>query len=109
MNFERVLIVDEDDYTAHLQSHINEHGFHMMFIHVDVTSKWTKELKKTMQAHFKRLSREMQEPLFTNCKVDDEKHKKWLEMFNFEPQHLVQNPETSDVYILYKHNSIGVH
>ena len=47
----------------------------------------------------------MDTPMYANCKVNDEKHKKFLKMFDFKPQILVQEPNSSDVYILYKHTS----
>ena len=109
MVFERIPVVDGDDYTIKLQPHITDDGFHMMFIHCDVRSKWTKALKKDLQFTFKELSKQMETPLFANCEVNDEKHKKFLKMFNFQPQSLVQNPKTSELYILYKHLSLGVH
>lgn len=109
MTFERVPVVVGDDYIIKLQPHISEDGIHMMFIHCDVTSKWTKSIKEELQFTFKELSKQMETPLYANCEVDDHKHQKFLKMFDFKPQSLVQNPQTLDVCILYKHNSLGVH
>tara|TARA_A100001015_G_scaffold290196_1_gene362913 strand:+ start:2983 stop:3330 length:348 start_codon:yes stop_codon:yes gene_type:complete len=109
MQFDRIPVVDTDDYNIELQPHINEDGFHMVFIHCDVTSTWTKSLKRELKQTFKELSSQMDTPMYANCEVNDEKHKKFLKMFDFKPQFLVQEPDSSDVYILYKHNSIGVH
>ena len=109
MLFDRIPVVDTDDYNIELQPHIDEDGFHMVFIHCDVNSTWTKSLKEELKQTFKELSSQMDTPMYANCEVDDEKHQKFLKMFDFKPQTLVQEPDSSDVYILYKHISIGVH
>ena len=107
MIFERVPVVVEDDYTIKLQPHISEDGIHMMFVHCDVTSKWTKSIKKKLQFTFKELAKKMKTPLYANCKADDHKHQKFIKMFGFKHQSLVQNPQSLDVCILYKHNALG--
>ncbi len=107
--FERVPVVVEDDYIIKLQPHISEEGTHMMFIHCDVTSKWTKLIKEDLKFKFKKLAKKMKTPLYANCKVDDYEHQKFLKMFDFKPQSLVQSPQSMDVCILYKHNALGVH
>lgn len=53
------------------------------FIHCDVTTKWSKEVKNKLKVAFELLTNEYGKELYALHTPTDKKHEKFLKMFDF--------------------------
>jgi hypothetical protein len=71
----KVPVVTTKDFIIYLENYQDN-----IFIHCDVTSKWTKTVKKDLTKAFNKLNKK---ELFALHEQSDKKHKKFLKLFNF--------------------------
>jgi hypothetical protein len=88
-------VVNREHYIIYLEKH--EENF---FIHCDVLTKWTKEVKKELQKDFKILTENWDKDLFALHTPSDFKHKKFLKMFGFTFLRSVKGIDNND-YDIY--------
>lgn len=74
----KVPVISTNNFILYLED--NE-GF--VFIHCDVLTKWTKDVKKELQKAFQVLTAEWNKELFALHNPKDKKHKKFLNLFKF--------------------------
>ena len=69
----------------------------MTFVHCDILTNWTKDIKRQLEADFSWLIKSRQQPLY--CLRHNKKQEKFIKMFGF--QFSYEMPEHGiDVYIL---------
>ena len=71
----KVPVVTTKDFIIYLEDYQDN-----TFIHCDVTSKWTKTVKKDLTEAFNKLDKKK---LLALHKQSDKKHRKFLKLFNF--------------------------
>ena len=54
-----------------------------LFIHCDILSKWSKEVKQNLKNWFTRLTKECGKELYALHTPEDKKHEKFLRIFDF--------------------------
>jgi len=74
----KIPVITTDNFILYLEK---DHGF--TFIHCDILTKWTKEVKKQLFASFKTLTTQYEQPLYALHTKEDKKHEKFLKMFEF--------------------------
>lgn len=89
-------VVETEDFTIYLE---DVDGY--IFIHCDVFSKWSKEVKKKLQWWFNRLTETHNKELFALHSPEDTKHEKFLKMFGFEYLRSIVGTDDNnyDIYI----------
>lgn len=89
-------VVNRQDYIIYLE---DDNG--VVFIHCDVLTKWTKEVKKNLLVDFKLLTEMWNSDLFALHQPQDKKHKKFLKMFGFNYFESIKGLDNNDydVYI----------
>lgn len=73
----------------------------LTFIHCDVLTKWTKEVKKSLQQWFDVLTKEYGKELYALHSPDDKKHEKFLKLFSFDYVNSIEGTDKNiyDVYV----------
>lgn len=74
----KVPVVVTDDFILYLE---DDNGF--TFIHCDVLTKWTREVKNKLTKKFNKLVLDYGQPLYALHNKEDKKHEKFLKMFGF--------------------------
>jgi hypothetical protein len=75
----KIPIVNREYYIIYLEDYLG-----LTFIHCDVKSKWTKTVKQELLQSFKDLTTSLNKEIYALHSPEDNKHKKFLEMFNFK-------------------------
>lgn len=75
----KIPVLETDKFILYLED--NEGA---VFIHCDIKTKWSKEIKKELEAAFKVLTTEWNKELFALHVPSDKKHEKFLKMFDFK-------------------------
>jgi len=68
----------------------------MTFVHCDIHTNWTKDIKRQLEADFSWLIKSRQQPLY--CLRHNKKQEKFIRMFGF--QFKSEMPNGIDVYTL---------
>lgn len=72
-----------------------------LFIHCDILSKWSKEVKQNLKNWFTRLTKECGKELYALHTPEDKKHEKFLRMFDFSYLYSITGTDGNkyDIYI----------
>jgi hypothetical protein len=74
----KIPVVSLPEFVLYLEE---DNGF--TFIHCDVLTKWSKEIKKKLKEVFKEITASYNQELYALHDPEDRKHKKFLELFDF--------------------------
>lgn len=74
----KIPVIQTKEFILYLEDFDN-----YLFIHCDVLTKWTKEVKNNLKLWFKRLTDECGKDIFALHTPEDKKHEKFLKMFDF--------------------------
>lgn len=75
----KVTVVDKVDYVIKYEE---QQG--LTFIHCDIKTKWTKQVKASLQEDFKTLRELKTSPIYALHELNDKKHCKFLQQFGFK-------------------------
>jgi len=74
----KVPIIQNNQFILYLEE---VEGF--LFIHCDILTKWSKEVKQNLKSWFHILTKEYGKELYALHVPEDKKHEKFLKMFDF--------------------------
>jgi hypothetical protein len=75
---DKVPVIEDEAFTAYLEEYSN-----LLFVHCDVY-KWNKTTNKKMKAGLDFLVRKYNQPIFAAQIDNDNKHRKFLDMYGFK-------------------------
>jgi len=89
-------VITTKDFILYLE---NDNGFN--FIHCDILTKWSKQVKKQLTEQFNNLTSFLQQPLYALHTRTDKKHEKFLKLYGFTyyTSMLGQDKNEYDIYI----------
>lgn len=92
----KIPVVKTKDFIIYLEEDCG-----LTFIHCDVLTKWTKEVKRSLQECFNILTKEYGKELYALHSPKDKKHKKFLKLFDFNYVDSFEGTDTNiyDVYV----------
>lgn len=78
----RLPVINRPEYTAYIQS-LTSNDTTYVFVHLDVR-KWSAGVMRSMLSDFNCFAEMFGFPLYAFNELDDEKHRKFLELMGFE-------------------------
>ena len=86
----RVPVVERDDYTIWFQPYEDVDGEVITFIHCEIHTPWTKQVKLAVAADYSQLRDMTRQAFYTLSAPTDTKHHKFLTIFGFKHHKDVQ-------------------
>jgi hypothetical protein len=92
----KVPVIENDNFTTYLEVHEG-----LLFIHCDV-HKWSKTVRKKMKSALKGLIKKYKQPLYAAQIDNDNKHRKFLDMYGFKYFGIVKDFEGNSREVFVK-------